>query len=133
MDKSIKQLIKHRANYPLPQGLRESISERVDQLEKNRSQRNFLGFGIFSLASFAGLIISFQNLWNNLKAGGVFEYLSLVASNSGEATLFWREISFSILESVPLITLSIFLALIVTFIITSIKTVENINTKLVAA
>ncbi|MES2409770.1 MAG: hypothetical protein V4509_05745 [Patescibacteria group bacterium] len=131
--KDIEAIIKNIDTYIVPEGLGRSIVARIQILEHKRSKQRMFFFGIFSIASFAGLLVSFKALWTNLQTSGTYEYISLIISSPSDATAIWKEISFSILESIPFITLSIFLTLIITFIISSLKTVESIDSKLITA
>ncbi|MDB5204186.1 MAG: hypothetical protein JWP09_214 [Candidatus Taylorbacteria bacterium] len=131
--KDIESVIKNIDTCPTPAGLNKSIVSRIQILEQKRSRQRASFFGLFSIVSFAGLVMSFKALWTNLASSGTYEYISLLVSNPSDATTFWKEISFSIIESVPLITLSLFLVLALAFIISSFKTVENIESKLIIA
>jgi hypothetical protein len=69
-------------------------------------------------------MVSFVKLWTNLKLAGVPEFVSLLVSDTTESFVVWREIGFSILESIPTITLSTFLTLVIIFVISGVKTVK---------
>lgn len=130
MTQNIKDLLKQSGLSPLPGDLQTAILERIYNLEHKRSRNRLIGFGFFSLMSFGGLMVSFVKLWTNLKLAGVPEFVSLLVSDTTESFVVWREIGFSILESIPTITLSTFLTLVIIFVISGVKTVENINPKL---
>jgi len=117
------------SHHNTPEGLDVAIISRVQILIKRKAQRKMFGFGVISAISFVGLITWSKNLWASLQTSGVYDYMSVLASNTSDLSLFWKEILFSILESIPFITISTFLILLVIFIMSSLKAVENIGVK----
>lgn len=111
----------------VPRGLDEAIISKVQRLTKNKARRRMFGFGALSISSFAGLVTWAGYLRASLQTSGVYDYVSILASNTGSISLFWKEIAFSIIESIPFITISVFLTLLVAFVLSGLKTAENIG------
>lgn len=110
-----------------PTGLDVTIISKIQMLAKRKARRRMFGFGVLSISSFAGLVTWAGHLRASLQNSGIYDYMSLLASNTGSISLFWKEIAFSIIESIPFITISVFLTLLVAFVLSGLKTAENIG------
>jgi hypothetical protein len=69
----------------------------------------FIGF-----ASLAGLVPVFQMLLSDLAHSGFYEYFSLIFSDGGSILSYWKELTLSLAESLP--TMSIIFTLSLVFI-----------------
>jgi hypothetical protein len=55
--------------------------------------------------SLAGLIPAFKMLTNDLSQSGFYEYFSLIFSDGGSILAYWKEFVFSLLESLPMVSI----------------------------
>jgi len=55
--------------------------------------------------SAVGLIPAFEMLLNNLAQSGFSEYFSLIFSDGGSMLTYWKELSFSLAESLPVMSI----------------------------
>jgi hypothetical protein len=56
------------------------------------------------------------SLVKNVLASGFYDYASIMFLDFGSATMYMKDISLSLVESLPLLTLSLFLSLVVVFV-----------------
>ena len=69
-------------------------------------------FSFMGFASLVGLVPVFKILLNDLAQSGFYEYFSLIFSDGGSMVTYWKELFFSLAESLPVFsiisTLSLF-------------------------
>ncbi len=99
-------------SYP---ALTENVWRAVAEEEKSVTRIKLYAFSALGLLSLAGLIYALQALLNEFTKSGFFEYSSLIFSNSTLALSNWKELSFSMAESLPAV--SIIFTLSVLFIL----------------
>jgi len=124
-EKTILDLIQNDS-FPLPKvGLRSIILERIQKLERRRIAIHLCFLSFLSAASLMGVVVSFFSLGKALKSSGFFNYLSLVTSDSTVIMSYWKEISFSLVESLPSLSIALLLCVLGVFIWSSSKTVTR--------
>ncbi len=97
-----------------PEGLLQRILLRL-RIEEKRlrlAKRNFVVFGVVAVGSLVALIPAYQGLSADMADSGLLHLLSLVASDPAIITALWREFVFSILESLPIISMGATLAIL---------------------
>jgi len=67
------------------------------------------------LSSLAGLVPTAIALSNNLSHSGLYEYLSLIFGDGWSVLSYWRELAFSIAQSLPITSIVFTLSLIFIF------------------
>lgn len=102
------------AKYETNDKLAESIWRKISFYNKRIFYFKIASFSFISLVSLIGLVPMFKILINDFAQSGFYEYLSLTFSNGGLFSSYWKEFMFSLLESLP--TISIVLLLIPVFI-----------------
>lgn len=90
---------------------------------------------IISIISLIGFLYSGKYVFDLFINSGIYDYLSLVFVNM-EVLTYWKELSYSIIESTPFLELSIVMFSISVFIwslrkITKIKIINNYGTKII--
>jgi len=113
MEESIKKAFK-KAKFESNDELKDNIWHSITLREKKIAYFKIFSFASVSLASLVGLVPMFKILINDFTQSGFYEYLSLAFSNGGLFSSYWKEFAFSLLESLP--TISIVLLLIPVFI-----------------
>ena len=126
MEKELTQLFK-KIKYANDPNLEQKIWSNIIIKEKNKINRKMFLLSIISLSSFVVLFPAFKLLFNDLNQSGFFEYISLgVFYNSSFS--YWKELSISILESLPMTSIIISSTFTFIFLI-SIKYInQQINT-----
>lgn len=111
-DKLIK--IFQKAKYEPSPDLALSVWQTVIRYDKRITRLKLWVFSSALLASLVGLVPAFQILFNDLAHSGFYEYFSLIFSDGGSILSYWKELAFSIVESLP--SMSILLTLSLLFV-----------------
>ncbi len=112
-----KELIKvfHKAKYEEKSNLAENVWHSLVIRNRRIARLKLWIFSFVGSASLIGLVPAWKALSSDLVQSGFYEYLSLVFSNSGSILFYWKELAFSIAESLP--TTSIILSFSLVFIL----------------
>ena len=111
MDQDITHLFQKRERPLPPPDLRAKILVRIAEEGALHAKRIFAIFSILIIASVVTLVPVLSSLAREITASGLGQYMSLLGSDGSLLLLSWREFTFSLLESLP--SLSIALALVV--------------------
>lgn len=110
-----------------PQGLQTRILARIDIEEKRFAKIRTLAFSGSAAASFGLSLWAVVYLVNSVRETGFWQYFSLIFSENGAMLAYWRELSFSLAESLPITGLIIFLSAIGFFIWSSANILNRDN------
>lgn len=117
MDKNSDKL---KQNYRLinpPGGLLEKVLSRLEKEQKILAlKRRRIIFSFGAVISALGLIPAYLALQASLAESGFFQFFSLIFSDSEIIAAYWQNFVLSLLESLPIINLAIFLAVIMAFL-----------------
>ena len=69
-------------------------------------------FVLIGFASLAGLIPAFKIMLSDLTQSGFYEYFSLIFSDGLTNSVYWKELSLSLAESLPAISIILTLSLV---------------------
>ncbi len=108
--KNVFQSTKYEPNIELKDKIWRSIALR----NKRNTYLKMGFFSFFGIGSLLGLIPMLKILFSDFTQSGFYEYLSLVFSSKGQFFSYWRELVYSLAESLP--TMSIILSLALLFI-----------------
>ena len=98
------------ARVELPAGLFADVLARVHAEQAKAARRTFFVFvGVVSF-SFVAMIPALWYLYRSVTESGIFQYMTLIFSDSAMALTYWREFSLLIAESLPLVGLVAFLS-----------------------
>jgi hypothetical protein len=103
-----------KAKYEPDANLAFSVWQTLIIQEKRMNKFKLWSFSFIGLISFVGLIPTFQILLSNLSHSGFYEYFSLIFSDGGTMLSYWKELSLSLAESLP--TMSIIFTLSMLFV-----------------
>ncbi len=109
------QKIFSQATHEPEQELSSVIWRGICKQEKAEKSRIVWGYSIAGIASLSGLVFIIKDILNSFTQSGFYDYMSLVSSDGGALTKYWKEFTFSITESLP--TTSIMLSFLLLFII----------------
>ena len=79
-------------------------------------QRSFWSRVVVSVGSLVSIVLVSISLVKNVLASGFYDYASIMFLDFGSATMYMKDISLSLVESLPILTLSLFLSLVVVFV-----------------
>lgn len=108
-----------------PLELYHLIISKIKAKEQRRLKWHFGIMGFLSAISFISLVPSLGLLGSNLSQSGFYQYLSLAFSDGGILLNSWQEFSLLIMESLPVVSLVICLAIILVFLWSFIKAFKN--------
>jgi hypothetical protein len=102
-----------KAKYEPDSTLAFSIWQNIVSREKHTDLLKLWSFSLVGVVSLIGLVPSLGYLMSNLTHSGFDEYFSLIFSGGSLMLSYWRELSLSLVESLPMeniiFTLSLFL------------------------
>lgn len=104
----------------LPQGLYEKVIGRLRTEKRKRAIIRMFLSGSATLASLAGVFFALQYAFQQMMQTGFFNYFSLIFSDLGSLSIFWKEFSLLLMESAPITAIAIFLGAIL-ILLESIK------------
>ncbi|MFA6257569.1 MAG: hypothetical protein WC671_00985 [Candidatus Paceibacterota bacterium] len=119
----IFQKAKYEGNSDLTQDIWHTIIKR----EKRDTKIKFWAFASMGFTSFVGLVPAVKILINDFTQSGFYDYFSLLFSNSEVVFSYWKELGFSLAESLP--TMSITLTLSLVFIL--ILSLKNLTKQII--
>jgi len=108
-----------------PKGLANQIVFRIREEEKRLARIKALAFGG------SGIVSSGLSLWaaiyfiNSIKETGFGKYFSLIFSENGAILSYWRELSLSLIETLPVIGLMALLGAIAFFVWSATNIFKN--------
>jgi|GEM_PF-1333728 len=110
MEHNLSQLLKQADDVALPSGLMRGILVRLEKEAASfeRSQRRL--WGTVSALSLAAFLASSWYAVTAFSTSNFGSYFSLIFSDGGSIALWWRELGLSLVESLPLLSLGVFLA-----------------------
>ena len=88
----------------VPRGLFEAVLARIDRARRHSAQLRVAIRSVLGLCSLLVLIPAIQYAGAQFAASGFFSYLSLFLDGS-VVTTYWRDLSLSLLDSLPSIAL----------------------------
>ncbi|HET8575216.1 MAG TPA: hypothetical protein VFM02_03555 [Candidatus Paceibacterota bacterium] len=96
----------------IPDGLTLRVVARIRREEHRRFRRKMLAFGIGSAAALGGTVFFGMRVFTLLSQSGFSQYFSLIFSDGPEMAMYWKELVLSLVESLPMLGIIVFLALL---------------------
>ena len=113
MNENLKKAF-NNIKYQSEQDLSEKVWYSIVKHEKRIFHIKLYTFSLFSLLSLAGMIPAFKMLFADFSQSGFYEYFSLLFSSNGALASSWKELIYSLAESLP--TISIIFSFSILFI-----------------
>ncbi|MDB5189968.1 MAG: hypothetical protein JWN49_294 [Parcubacteria group bacterium] len=110
-----------------PTGLLEGVFARIRQEQVRLARMRTTLYSVGMILSLGTGSLVTVSLARSLRASGFYEYASLALSGDSLFLTYWRELSFSLLESVPFITLLMFLVVLLVLVWTAANTLTNVR------
>lgn len=108
-----------------PENLEVRITQRIHVVEKRAKVRRVIGLGSLSIVSFAGIVIMGVFIGKTMSQSGVSQYASVVVSDSSAIGSYWKELVLSIVESLPILGVTIFLIAVGLFMWSVARVLQN--------
>ena len=103
------------------QGLELDIINKINKIKRRKLLLKQGFYSLISLLSFTGVIFSVKYIASYVATSGIYGYIELVFSDF-KALSYWKELSLSILESLPFFGLAIGLGILSIFLWSMLKT-----------
>jgi hypothetical protein len=111
MEKELKKAF-YKAKYEGKPDLSLNIWNSIVVRNKRITRIKLWVFSFIGFSSLVGLIPAWKVLSNDLTQSGLYEYFSLVFSSGTSIFSYWKELSLSIAESLPIISIILSLSLV---------------------
>ena len=108
-----------------PLNLEDVIFKRIIKERRKSALVRFTLLGGTSLVSLLGLVKAGTLLWQSFIQTGFYEYTTLIFSDGSALASYWKEFAFSLIESLPLISLISLLSITAIFIWSSTKALKD--------
>jgi hypothetical protein len=125
MRHKLKEILQ-KAKYESDPSLAENVWRAVIARDKHINRLKLWAFAFIGLASLAGLVPALKALLSDLAQSGFSEYFSLIFSDSGLILSYWKELFFSLAESLPILSVTLSLTLIFIFFLSLKYTMKQI-------
>ncbi len=134
MEKSYHQIFQQSLpSHNPPHGLETAILSRIRRAEKNAARTRFVLLTSLATSSLFSMIPSVTYLLNSFSQSGFYHYLSLIISDNTVLALYWKELTLSLIESLPLLGLIAFLSATAVFVWSGTKALRDARTAFLAA
>lgn len=117
MRKDFEKLFSRLGTSEMPDDLLDKIMTRI-KMEKSllAVKRKLIVFSLGFAASAIGLVPVFNLVRADFAESGFFQFFSLLFSDFSVAVNYWQTFAMSLLETVPVVSMAIFLAVILVFL-----------------
>ena len=112
----------------IPEGLLEKIMKRIRREESILVVRRTILLSVSALASFSGFIYAMKMLLTDVAKSGFLYFFSLLFSDFSVVITSWKNFSLILLETLPAITVILFLMLLLAFLLSIKSLTKNIKT-----
>ena len=114
-------------NVEPPKGLLEKILQRIHKEERILVFRRIVVFLGILLLSLAGFVPSLAMLMSDLNKSGFMNFFSLIFSDFSSVAVYWKSFGMILLETLPAVSLALFLAVLLVFLQSVKSLVKNIK------
>jgi len=104
-----------KAKYEPERDAAPHIWQMIITREKHVDQLKLWVFSVASFVSLAGLVPAINILLRDLTKSGLYEYLSLIFENGNSIASYWKELAFSLAQSLPTMSIIFTLSLVFVF------------------
>lgn len=99
-----------------PKELLGNVLSKIKLQESRTAKNKSLFFGVTSLLSVAALVPAIQFTIQEFSQSAFYSYLSLAISDGDLIIKYWKEFSLSLVESAPLLGITLMLAVILSLL-----------------
>ena len=110
MEQKLQKLFK-QAKYLPESRLSGDIWRVIDNIEKRNLKFKSWGYSFAGVFSLVFIVPVVRNLIEQFIQSCFYDYLSLVFSDLGSISLYWKEFMYSLIEAIPAVSLTITLLL----------------------
>jgi hypothetical protein len=99
-----------------PKGLLEKIIKRIHREERLLVFKHLAVFSVMLIVSAAGFAPALKILLSDFSQSGFLSFFSLLFSDFSTVIKYWQNFALILLETLPAISLALFLAVLLTFL-----------------
>ncbi len=121
MRKNYNQIFQEISKVDISEKIEVNIINKIHKLEKNRLFAKQIAYSSISILSLIGIVYSGIYALNELASSGIYEYFYLIITDI-EILNYWKELTYSIAESLPLFGITICLTVFAIFLWSISKT-----------
>ena len=110
-----------------PKGLLEKVLKRIHREERILVLRRIFIFSVTLAGSLIGLIPSFKMLLSDFSRSGFINFFSLMFSDFSTVATYWQNFMMILLESLPAVSLALFLSNLLIFLQSAKSLTKNIK------
>ena len=99
-----------------PQGLYEKVIQRIHKEQRILAIKNAVIFSITLIGSAIAFVPAYNMLLADFTQSGFLEFFSLIFSDFSVVTAYWKNFTLVLLETLPAISLALFLAVLLVFL-----------------
>jgi len=106
------------------------IIKRLHKEERILAVRRVVLFAIMFACSVIGLVPAFNMLMSDISSSGFYNFFSLIFSDFSVVATYWQNFTMILLETLPALSLALFLAVILTFLQSTkllLKDIKKLN------
>lgn len=116
MRKDFEKLFTHFVSLEPPENLLPQIMKRIHHEQQTVFKWRLAFFAVMLIGSAAAAVPAFQMAKSALAESGFTQFLSLLFFDVGSVMVYWDSFAVALLESFPIISITIFLAVIFAFL-----------------
>lgn len=105
--------------------LKKDVIARIREEMAKKEFKYMIFFRSAVTLSLFGLILSIRSLYISIKQSGFYDFVSLTISDQSIIISLWKELTFSIIQSIPFLGITFLLTSFVAFIIFGIKSIHS--------
>lgn len=121
MRKNYNQIFQEISKVDISEKIEVNIINKIHKLERNRLFAKQIAYSSISILSLIGIVYSGIYALNELASSGIYEYFYLIITDI-EILNYWKELTYSIAESLPLFGITICLTVFAIFLWSISKT-----------
>jgi len=114
----------------IPQNLVNNIVLRMDEKARHNSKIKALGLSLVSISSFLLSIPIIFQIITSFTQSGLYNYLSLISTDSDVLVRYWKDIAISLAESLPVLGIASLLAVLAVFVWSALKARSEVRNSL---
>lgn len=127
MNEEFKRILNIVEEIEVPDDLVQGILNRVDGKIRQQSRVKALSFSLISTTSLIISIPIIKAVITSFTQSGIYNYLSLIFSDSDIVITYWKEILMTIAESIPAISVIALLSIATIFIWSTVSATREVK------
>jgi hypothetical protein len=128
MESKLRELFTKTSQVDVPSGLLMSVVARVRLEQQRAARRELVVVGSVATLSIVSIFPLVSYLMNSFVGSSFYQYFSLVFLDSSFVLVYWKEITFSLAESLPVLPITVFLSVSVLVLWSVARTTRQVRT-----